>query len=561
MGETLGEGIDNLKSRLDSIKEEGRRKIREEARKEISLESKQIVSKQEKAGAIISRLYKAVKDNPNSTEAELLNLVHEASAPVQVFSEIEFKQLEAAIRGYESKHTIVKKYLAENKDPQVLFEQCFGRKPNGQVEVIGGAMTICFRCFEEEDYVFAYTHSSDPIPHSLEEEIEKAKKSGGAALRDVLLPDLQGMVILEKASNNRLPELTWSHYYVEKMEEGKGYQVQLEPQRVDNMVWAVGNKKICELHFAKDESGKVREVIVWDGNNNLLASGPLPSGNDASLQPKEVRIDLPNSEFWRQQWLTFKLSSDKIGISGRINERVTIYDGVKDGNKWKVGNKDISENIRIHEEQHQFNKLFIPSEQTLRKGEAFKDPVKEWNILDSRAETKGQEEAKRALLHKLAINFRQQKIDPKARDEIIAYYKDGRSVKEIIQALKTSELYDYKNTKVKFSNGEEISLAKHIENLMIKGLKQWLGPNHSIKTIYFSDVEKAADEALNKAYLGYTDDQQNYHKGSLDMWGDQILRLEKMGYKREDIVSLLSTLPANKWRAFANRLEKSKNSK
>lgn len=104
--------------------------------------------------------------------------------------------------GYKEKHeaiyALTKKYGPQ--DDAELFKDVFGTPPKGNVEVIEGSVTLCFRCHNLEDYALIYYQKFSGSELSAEEK-ERANLSGGVSISSAppQHPELAGTIIAEKA--------------------------------------------------------------------------------------------------------------------------------------------------------------------------------------------------------------------------------------------------------------------------------------------------------------------------------------------------------------------------
>jgi hypothetical protein len=169
-----------------------------------------------------------------------------------------------------------------------------------------------------------------------------------------------------------------------------------------------------------------------------------------------------------------------------------------------------SESVFVHEEQHSLFSLF---------GEQFeRNKAFENHLMEKFRESKNQEEKTTALKNHFRFTRKEAEMD--AKDEILAYYKDGTDFSEIAQKL--YEEYDF--------------LKEKREN---KFLPQWMTKNEEDKTL----SEKIARQVYNTEYY--------------ELLEDSVIAIKKMetaGYEKEEIIALLTHEPLAKWGKVAGRV-------
>ena len=195
------------------------------------------------------------------------------------------------------------------------------------------------------------------------------------------------------------------------------------------------------------------------------------------------------------------------------------------------------------EEQHQFNKLFVPAEARLG-----------YYQIEQLAEARGlsRDEAEDVLAHDLVHWERQKIMDVQARDEIIAYYREGKLPENIFETLSTSELYDYYTKHQKIIDALPWTIAKHVAMNVSEVLYEkapsggeGLGQELAVTELHIPREKlKAAIEVVFK----------DEYKRDLEKWTRTLVVLEQKGYSREEIVSLISQEPLRLWRSLARRL-------
>ena len=230
------------------------------------------------------------------------------------------------------------------------------------------------------------------------------------------------------------------------------------------------------------------------------------------------------------------------------------------GVKRTIKDKERSKKIRLHEEQHQFNKLFDPKSDT-----AYDTPYFEFKRLDAYAKAHPEQNVTALFAKKFAQIMRQLYIDTRARDEIIAYTRDGRSAEEIFVTLSKNGLYDFKNDEVNLTTGEKTDYKKLILRNTRALTKRLLETG---KTFYKWDkggfiVEVGTKKPWAPEDEVFVDMQTNAVLGAeyqrkLRRWTNLVKYMKEAGYETREIVPFLSMLPINRWHSSVRRLLRSK---
>ena len=187
--------------------------------------------------------------------------------------------------------------------------------------------------------------------------------------------------------------------------------------------------------------------------------------------------------------------------------------------------KEGIESIKKHEEQHLWNGLIRPAEEIMTECELVA------NI------GAGKEANEKRLYHELIRLARKRLIDPHARDEIIALYRDGSSPAGIYNVLTSNPLYDYLSF-----------FRRDIDDLPLQTIdflqKNFIGYSST------PAQDKALPElkSLTEIVFG-----EEYHS-DLKKWTEAITNMEKKGYSREEIINLIFQEPANHWSNLARQL-------
>lgn len=255
-------------------------------------------------------------------------------------------------------------------------------------------------------------------------------------------------------------------------------------------------------------------VFIYNFNKHL--------GDETKIEQKD--IDLANK------------SSGCALSGGKITE---LSGTITAENVENVFKEEDSESIRDHEEQHQFNKLFKPVEWR----ETIVAIVE--RIIES---GKTSEEATQQLIREyMRFERKFMGFDSSVRDEILAYYEDGRDIKSIYSILTESELYDYMKRykkeigKIPAAVKEQLAILKDVsfEKAQV---------DSKINPI---DVSSVSDTMIDLDIVAVFKEE---YKADLKKWLDSISKLEEKGYEIEGVVNLLSQEPVNSWVNLVKRM-------
>lgn len=190
--------------------------------------------------------------------------------------------------------------------------------------------------------------------------------------------------------------------------------------------------------------------------------------------------------------------------------------------------------VRAHEDQHQFNKLFIPIVRELRDKEL---------ILKAIGEGDDPERTRRLFIDMFIKRFRRAiGMDSRARDEILAFTADGRSPDDIYEILATNKLYDYAN-----DYEENIPAIPARLNLTMKDFAE---KNPHLKG-YLADVMSSIDNTDVKARSDYF--FGDGYRADLRKWIDVVKDLKGNGFSTYEIIAMFYSEPTLHWRSVARR--------
>lgn len=552
--------LNELRGNLSQIEEEGKRLIRSKKLEAVKESAASLTAEQERIARTIGLLYDTVYASPDKATPEILmELV--SHHPKEPFKEEVTKNFAIALDIYKQKRAQVQKFLWDNKDPVLMFEKCFGFKPQGKVEVIPGPMTVCFRCFNDEDYMEARIHNitDKNNPSSKDKALQNVKNSVGVAfssVQDKALPP--GTVIAEKVGDNF--EYRPTYRKREAKIEGKNkntWQRFSYPSHIDsNLIYfkipVIGE---VEAHFRRDNTGEIE--AIWLVESSTAATFAT---FDPFEKTEKFKLSVPGKKYSSEEWVEFEFADDSFAIYDHTKSGVGFETVEYTGTEQLIKNKDLSKQIRSHEEQHQFNKLFEPKDQSY-----FSLPFTEFKRLSHYAKNHPEENTAALIARKFAQIYRQVYIDGRARDEIIAYTRGGTEPTETAQFMATDPLYDYKKQGITLSNGEKTTWENYFADVIPRLTRELLEKGevsvrlgnavHAInfpfkKTWTQQDLQAAQAEVEKVLTIDYNN--------KLRRWTGLVNNMRAAGYKNRDIVPFLNMLPINRWHSAIRRLLKSK---
>lgn len=515
-----------------------------------------LIHQKEGIARAVDDLRKTVESTPDATTEILLSRV-QALAPEYKFTRDQIALFKYAIEKYQEKHEAVEKYRAMYPSDTNLFEACFGKKPKGKIEIIKGPMTLYFRCFDRDDYAFVnsfYKHRGDETKIE-PEDVARSNDSAGVALSSVKIEELSGIVTAENVGNNSPRyELIKGAEKTEEIHE-KEFELFINSQKgdVDIEVKGVGTWKVKIVEH--DEGGEPLRIQFLNLNETdvppifdvIRVEATLEQMQHGNYVGTLKKVDDGKSLF---------NTIENLKAGGRIHGWIDINrsflkieDHSSQGTVVKyredeftiIPNEEMSERTRIHEDQHQFNKLFQPLEA--------REDV--WTMMQRVVEAAASpEEAVQKLIHGFVrLERKWIGFDSRARDEILAHYKEGQKIDAIFTNLTMSKLYDY-GEQYKARIAEIPALAK-------KELQK------EVSEVFYQDIEGEAT-AIDVQALEIDESEVQPHiesvfkteyKTDLEEWLKSISVLEQKGYSKDEIVALFYQEPINSWSNLARRMK------
>lgn len=193
--------------------------------------------------------------------------------------------------------------------------------------------------------------------------------------------------------------------------------------------------------------------------------------------------------------------------------------------------------VVTHEDQHQFNKLFSPVEYYMSVDQLFSATM---------AEGDRAQKIQNFVYYYTHLQRRVMGVDARARDEMIAYFADGRSVGEIFNVLTSNSLYDifeiYKKPISRIRNEIKLSLAQ-CRQYLFEREREWHDQNGVLPEDISPELVDAAVQRVFKA---------DYQR-DLKRWLQAMTILEEKGYTIAETLGILYSQPTSSWRSVVRR--------
>ncbi len=518
---------------------------------------------QQKLGiaSTIRELLSTVEANPETSAVDLFAKV-EKNAPQLRLAPNQLDIFKTACEKYEGRHKMVEKYRALYPNDNELFQACFGVKPVGEVRVIKGPMTLHFQCLSSDDYAIAYNRFKIKEDTSVltDEDKKQANLSAGAALASVKIGELDGAVTIENSH--------WQFKYEvvreEKTVELNKSEVELgiDALRSDVNIEVKGQGKWQLRFVARDNLTFPKRIQLIDLNNpdvapifDVIREGPDWEGKryfgvlKTIDDDKTLRLGVTGSLRVKKAEGTQYLGHVDINYAD-----IKIVDNSPDSTMVNYQedvalplrvDEEKSKSVQIHEEQHQFNKLFVPWEGRLSHAQI---------RLLAAEKAESPDEVRQIVAHDLVRARRQELIDGRARDEIIAHYRHGENTENIYNVITKNPLYDYFKDSEQQIRKIPAGIVEEAKEEMSE-VKYQKEPDTLGEYGYvLGAVPFELDEALVSSHIKPV--FKDEYKRDLEVWLSAVSLLEKKGYNRDEITSILAQEPVSSWSPIARRLGK-----
>src|SRR3989344_448832 len=517
--------------------------------------------------SVIREIIDYARSHSHATISELFTMV-ERNAPLYYFSEKQLYRFAQALERYEERHAIVQDFVRSVETPEEAYERCFAKMPEEKVAVEIGPMTIHFRCFGTDDYVYAYAgHGTYTDVNGIpEEKKQQAQRTLGFAILDApaTAPGLAGGVTVENASKKSEVNPTY-----EKEDEPLPTEisVQIDLFSVEKILTYQGNKTVIFIHtpvgsfeiffeYSKEAShmcNELSDVVVHKhiAHDDIFEIGRYSrdiqhgiwknENEKRYLTRRTLRAAIPRSFLplarinQAQEGCSFTVNANGI-VTIKNNSTFDMeVEYQKEQSVVVIRDHQLSQSIKDHEEQHHINALF----RTWGGGMSAE-------LLESEISMKAEsiEQAKEMLIKQnLRWERRSSGINKKAREEILCFCRDGTEPDQIERNLLTAKSYQY----VERLNINPVQVGKDITQSFEHDPPIFLfqtGESFSPSDITPEEIEHYFDTVFRDEYAK-----------DIHIWCEAVALLDSKGYSRDEVLYFLYQEPAQKWLALARRME------
>lgn len=320
-------------------------------RQDLAEFKKDLIHQKEGIAQTIEELRKIIEANPGVTKEFLLSRV-QGPAQEYRFNRRQLFYFKLGIEGYLEKHLAVEKYRTEYPDDTNLFEACFGRKPEGKIEVVKGPMTFYFRCFNPDDYAFIYNHFSETKDKA------RAYQATGAAIPKAEREELWGTITAENVTRESSFPSEEVRIHEEQHQFNKLFQRDKIRPRHDELLEKSEDSEKAAMRFAHELVRVVRGVMMDSrAKDEILA---YYKTGTAVNKIYEKLTELENYDYLKENE-----ESIRSGLLGSIKMTVTAVSG---------------QAIDLSELKSYIEMVF---------GEGYKTDLKRWTDSISKLEQKG----------------------------------------------------------------------------------------------------------------------------------------------------------------------------
>ncbi len=171
---------------------------------------KNLLEQKNKIAEIQMDIEKTIKRNPDANMSELMDEVYLKAGGAKMTG-YQIEAFRNGIEEYVKRHQAVENYRKKYPDDKTLFAACFGRTPEGDIEVIKGPMTLYFRCHDLEDYALIHEQKFSQGEEVINADKDRANLSAGVSVHKCNICDLENCIIAEKSLGQPLREDTYIH--------------------------------------------------------------------------------------------------------------------------------------------------------------------------------------------------------------------------------------------------------------------------------------------------------------------------------------------------------------
>ena len=139
-------------------------------------------------------------------------------------------------------------------------------------------------------------------------------------------------------------------------------------------------------------------------------------------------------------------------------------------------------------------------------------------------------------------------FDSLVREEILAHYKEGRMINDILRDITESPVYDYtERCKVDIAD-----IPFRVKEIVGNEVSEIFYQDSDGLLTMIDDQMLNIEESAIRPYLKIVFEDE--YKTDLKEWLDAMSKLEKKGYTRDEIMTLLYHEPINTWPNLARRI-------
>jgi len=161
----------------------------------------ELIKQKEGIAEIQEDLEKQIRENPDLNQEELMKTVL-AKAPEYRLSENQLDLFKKTLNKYVIRHQAVREARKKYPYNQELFKACFGKEPEGGIEIIELPASLHWRCHGLRDYAWIKQQkfSLPPDQQKLTRtDLKLADSSGGCLVLSCLMPSLSNAITVENA--------------------------------------------------------------------------------------------------------------------------------------------------------------------------------------------------------------------------------------------------------------------------------------------------------------------------------------------------------------------------
>lgn len=174
---------------------------RGEKRAKIAEFREKLAFQKEGIGELQEALEKAIRKNPDAPLDELYDYIIKA-APLFGLTEEQKKLARSVVEKYVEKHKFIKEIREKFPDDIDLYEDFFGRKPWGKIEIVEGPIIICFRVFNIKDFAYLGSMSFIKRRPPTKADIELVEDGGAFIFSEEEIPRFRGVVMVERVEED-----------------------------------------------------------------------------------------------------------------------------------------------------------------------------------------------------------------------------------------------------------------------------------------------------------------------------------------------------------------------